>query len=96
MGAILASALIASPAFAGGDAAKGEDMSKKCVACHGKKGISKMALYPNLAGQKAKYLVNQMKAFRDGKRKNPMMKAPMKGLSDGDIANLAAYYSTLK
>lgn len=54
-----------------------------------------MDMWPNLAGQKAGYLVAQMKAFRDGQRPNPMM-APMAApLSDDDIANLAAYYSSL-
>jgi len=49
-----------------------------------------------LAGQKQGYLISQLKMFRDGQRVNPMMTAMSKGLSDEDIANLAAYYASLK
>ena len=93
-GVALTSALIAGSAFAGGDVEAGKATSKKCMACHGADGVSKMDMYPNLAGQKQKYLVSQMKAFRDGKRVNPMMKGPSAGLSDADINNLAAFYSS--
>ena len=47
----------------------------------------------NLAGQKEAYLAAQIKAFRDGTRQNPMMSPMAQGLSDADIANLAAYLS---
>ena len=84
----------AAAVFAG-DAAAGKSKSATCAACHGQNGISPNDMWPNLAGQKAGYLVAQMKAFRDGQRANPMM-APMAApLSDDDIANLAAYYSSL-
>ena len=84
----------AAAVFAG-DAAAGKSKSATCAACHGPNGISPNDMWPNLAGQKAGYLVAQMKAFRDGQRANPMM-APMAApLSDDDIANLAAYYSSL-
>ena len=96
MGAILASALIAGPAFAAGDAAAGKDASKQCAPCHGPEGISKNPKWPNLAGQKDQYLIDQMKAFKSGARKNPLMLAPMKKVSDDDIANLAAHFSALK
>ena len=95
IGAFLASAMLAGPAFAGGDAAAGKAKAASCFACHGATGISKMDMYPNLAGQKGKYLVAQMKLFRDGKRKSPMMNAPTKSLSDADIENLAAFFSGL-
>ena len=48
---------------------------------------------PNLAGQNENYLVDQLQAFRSGERKNEMMSIVSKTLSDGDIDNLAAYYS---
>ena len=80
---------------AAGDAAAGKAKSATCGACHGANGISTNDIWPNLAGQKEGYLVAQMKAFRDGERKNPMMAPMAAGLSDDDIANLAAYYSSL-
>ena len=67
-----------------------------CAGCHGPKGVSSNPLWPNLAGQKDAYLVKQMKAFRDGTRYDPMMTPMAKPLSDADIDNLAAYFSSLK
>jgi cytochrome c553 len=83
-----------SIAFAG-DAAAGKTRAAACAACHGANGISSNDIWPNLAGQKAGYLMAQMKAFRDGQRKNPMMSPMAAPLSDTDIDNLAAYYSSL-
>jgi cytochrome c553 len=78
-----------------GDAAAGKAKSATCAACHGPDGISTNDLWPNLAGQKEGYLIAQMKAFRDGQRSNPMMAPMMAPLSDTDIEDLAAYYSSL-
>ena len=86
----------ANISMAGGDAAAGKAKSATCAGCHGAAGISANPLWPNLAGQKDAYLVKQMKAFRDGKRSDPMMSPMAKPLSDADIDNLAAYYSSLK
>lgn len=87
--------LSASVSMAGGDAAAGKTKSATCVACHGAAGISANPMWPNLAGQKDAYLAKQMKAFRDGTRKDPVMSPMAKPLSDADIANLAAYFSGL-
>ncbi len=92
--AIVALCLNSSISFAG-DAAAGKTKAAACGACHGMNGISSNEIWPNLAGQKAGYLVAQMKAFRDGQRKNPMMSPMAAPLSDTDIDNLAAYYSSL-
>ncbi len=92
--AIAALCMNSSMAFAG-DAAAGKTRAAACGACHGMNGISSNDIWPNLAGQKAGYLIAQMKAFRDGQRKNPMMSPMAAPLSDTDIDNLAAYYSSL-
>ena len=86
----------ANVALAGGDAAAGKAKSATCAGCHGAAGVSANPMWPNLAGQKDAYMVKQMKAFRDGKRNDPMMSPMAKPLSDADIDNLAAYYSSLK
>lgn len=86
----------ANISMAGGDAAAGKAKSATCAGCHGAAGISANPLWPNLAGQKDAYMVKQMKAFRDGKRSDPMMSPMAKPLSDADIDNLAAYFSSLK
>jgi cytochrome c553 len=85
-----------SVAVAGGDAAAGKSKSSACIACHGANGISAIPNYPNLAGQKEAYIVKQLKAFKGGSRKDPVMSAMAAPLSDSDVANLAAYYSGLK
>ena len=94
---IILLALISSfPAVSyAGDAAAGKAKAAACAACHGAEGVSPMDIWPNLAGQKAGYLVNQLKAFRDGGRKNAMMSPMAAGLTDEDIDNLAAYFSSL-
>ena len=74
--------------------AAGKELAKNCAACHGETGISANAAWPNFAGQKTGYLVNVLKAFRGGLRKDPMMAGVVRGLSDTDINNLAAYYAT--
>lgn len=78
------------------DAAAGKAKSAMCVGCHGPKGISLAPIYPNLAGQKEAYLSAQIKAFRDGVRVNATMAPMVKGLTDADADNLAAYFSSLK
>ncbi|MGB5080196.1 MAG: c-type cytochrome [Burkholderiales bacterium] len=76
-----------------GDAGAGKALSKNCIACHGETGIASNPAWPSLAGQKAGYLVNVLKAFRAGLRKDPMMAGVARSLSDADIANLAAYFA---
>jgi cytochrome c553 len=85
----------ANVAFAG-DAAAGKAKAASCAGCHGANGISAVPTYPNLAGQKEAYLVKQMKAFKDGTRKDPTMNAMAAPLSDADIANISAFYAGLK
>lgn len=76
-----------------GDAAAGRSLAKNCEGCHGATGISGNRAWPSLAAQKPGYIVNALKAFRAGLRKDPMMAPVTRGLSDADIANLAAYYA---
>lgn len=78
------------------DPEAGKQKAVMCAACHGANGISPIPTYPNLAGQHAAYTEAQLKAFRDGTRKNPIMSPMAAALSDADIANLAAYYASLK
>lgn len=78
------------------DAAAGKAKSATCAGCHGAAGISAVPTYPNLAGQKEAYTIKQLKAFKDGTRKDPTMNAMSKPLSDADMANIAAYFASLK
>lgn len=94
-GTIVIASLVSSSVMAG-DAAAGKTRSAVCAACHGAEGHSASPIWPNLAGQQEAYLVKQIKAFRDGSRKDPMMSPMAAGLSDADADNLAAFYSSLK
>jgi len=79
-----------------GDVAAGKIKAASCTACHGKAGISSNPEWPNLAGQKEKYLISQLNDFRDGSRDDPLMSPMAKPLSNDDIANISAYYASLK
>jgi cytochrome c553 len=73
----------------------GRAKSLACQACHGSAGIGTAADIPNLAGQKAPYLKAQLISFRGGERKHELMNAIAKQLSDDEIENLAAFWSSL-
>ena len=92
--AVLISLLFASSSVMAGDVAAGKSKSVVCSACHGATGISIAPLFPNLKGQNEQYLIKQITAFRDGTRKDPMMAPMVAPLSDDDIADLAAYFSS--
>ena len=92
---ILACMMLVTSSVQAGDPAAGKAKSAVCAACHGGTGISPTPVWPNLAGQKEQYLIQQMTAFRDGTRQNAQMAPMVKNLSDEDIANLAAYYASL-
>lgn len=79
-----------------GDAAAGRKKAAQCQACHGLDGLSKLPQAPNLAGQPEPYLAKALDDFRKGVRKNDMMSIIIKGLSDADAADLAAYYASIE
>lgn len=95
----IATLSISSMTFAAGDVAAGKAKSAVCATCHGAEGIAIMPAYPNLAGQNAEYLQAALKSYREKQRQGGMaavMQMQATNLSDEDIANLAAYYSSLK
>ena len=85
---------VSNSVFAMGDADAGEQKAQACVACHGEGGDNTNPLYPVLAGQVPGYIANQLKAFQDGVRVSAFMVAPSADLSEEDMADLDAYYST--
>lgn len=74
----------------------GRKSAADCVGCHGANGNSINPDIPSLAGQDGRYLKIAMQHYRDGERKNAMMKKAVAGFSEQKIANLAAYYSRQK
>ena len=86
---------VAAPAQAGGDAAAGKAKAGTCAGCHGAHGEGKKP-NPPLAGMAEDKFVQAMSDYKSGKRANAMMKNFSSKLSDADVANLAAYYASLK
>ncbi len=87
---------VAMPAMAAGNASAGKGKAAVCAACHGADGNSPSDMFPKLAGQGEAYLVKQLQDFKSGKRKNAVMAPMVANLSDQDIADLAAYFSSNK
>ena len=83
-----------APTFAAGSKEAGQAKSVTCMACHGADGNSPNPEWPNLAGQHAGYLEQQLRLFRSGERQNPLMSPMAMILSDEDIADLAAFFSS--
>lgn len=76
---------------------KGKATGQSCIDCHGAEGDKPIAAtYPHLAGQYADYLAHALQAYRAGDRQHALMTPQAKDLSDQDIANLAAYFSSRK
>ena len=86
-------------AIAAGDIEAGANKVSMCVGCHGipnyKTAFPKTYRVPRIAGQKVEYLVSALKAYREGQRNHPSMKAVAGSMTDKDIADIAAYYSNL-
>jgi cytochrome c553 len=92
----VALALLASSAYAAGDAAAGKNKSASCAACHGADGNSVNPVWPSIAGQHDSYIKNALQSFKDGTRSDMLMTSQANILSDEDIADLAAYFATQK
>lgn len=84
-----------SAAFAQ-DAVAGKRKAQACAACHGVDGNSTIPLNPILAGQTARYLYLQIRDFKEGRRKDPMMSPMVTDLSREDMLDIAAYYAAQK
>ena len=83
-----------SSAVAAGSKEAGQAKAATCSACHGMDGNSVNPEWPNLAGQHETYILRQLKDFKAGTRQNPLMSPMAMILSDEDMADLAAYFSS--
>jgi cytochrome c553 len=92
---LLSAAMLSlSTAKAAGDPEAGKAKSTVCAACHGPTGISNLPINPNIAGQVPGYIEAQLKAFKSGERVNAIMAGQAAILSEEDMADLDAYYSS--
>jgi cytochrome c553 len=100
LSALAACSLFIAPpllaAEASGDPAAGQRKNGMCIGCHGipgyKTAFPEVYSVPKLGGQQAAYIVKALQAYKAGDRSHPSMRAIVAGLSDQDMADLAAYY----
>ncbi|CTP86754.1 c-type cytochrome [Xanthomonas graminis] len=94
-----AAAAPAAPAAVAGNADNGRLLTYTCQGCHGVTGYKNAYpsyRVPKIGGQSAQYLTQALSEYRLGKRKHPTMQAQAESFSDQDIADIAAYLTTLK
>jgi len=93
--ALAASALAQAPV---GNAEAAKSKISMCVGCHGipnyKTAYPRVYHVPMITGQQPVYIVNALQAYKSGARSHPSMRGIAQGLSEQDMADLAAYYSS--
>ncbi len=92
----VAFALAGASSLALADPTAGKIKAQMCAPCHGANGLAVAPNTPHLAGQPEPYLVDQLKAYRSGKRAHEVMTVVAKPLTDADIADLAAWFASLE
>ena len=88
-------ALLAFPGDVAADAGAGKEKAGTCATCHGANGISQTRT-PSLAAEPDQFLQWQLVFFRSGARRHPVMGPVAEQLSNEDVRDLAAYFSSLK
>ena len=98
--AIICPLIMLPNVYAEGSIDAGKNKVSMCVGCHGipnyKTAFPKTYRVPRIAGQRSGYIISALKAYRAGERGHPSMQAVAGSMSDDDIADLAAYYASLK
>ena len=92
-GAVLAFA--STQLLAAGNIDNGKQKAATCFACHGADGNAVDPQYPRLAGQYNMYLQQALHEYKSGQRSNAIMKGFVATLSEQDIEDVAAYFSSL-
>ena len=93
--AALAAIAVTISAASASDPKAGRKKAGACRTCHGIDGIAKIPIAPHIAGESKVYLQTQLKAFRSGKRVHEIMSIIAGQLSDEDISDLSAWYSSI-
>jgi cytochrome c553 len=96
LAATISGAIVSNSVLAAGSVEAGATKAIVCQACHGATGNSANPEWPSLAGIGAAYIAEQLKNFKEGKRNNPVMMPNAVNLSPDDMADLAAYFDSLK
>ena len=90
---VLVAATAQADGLVEGDAEAGKNKAITCAACHGQDGNSVNPEWPSIAGQHARYSVEQLQAFKGGLRNNALMLGQVMTLTDEDMRNLAVYFA---
>lgn len=93
IGIVLGGLLPAGTAYAA-DPVAGRKVAGQCRTCHGLDGFARIPIAPHIGGEPISYIESQLKAFRDGRREHEMMSVVARGLSDKQIADVAAWYAS--
>jgi cytochrome c553 len=96
LGTLAVSLTLPACAAAAGDVAAGKAKARQCAVCHGIDGVAKRPDVPHIGGESDQYLTRQLEAFRAGERHHEQMSIIAAALSDQDIADLVAWYSSLR
>ena len=99
MGWALLGVLLFSGSAIADDIAKGQEIARSCIMCHGVNGESRIEAYPSLRGMNEQVFIDAMFAYKAGEKEGNLaglMRSQVMHLSDEDINNLAAYYASLK
>jgi cytochrome c553 len=103
--ALMLALAVAAPAVAQdgapkGDAAAAQQKNSMCIGCHGVTGyrtaFPDVYQVPKIGGQSPTYIVKALQEYKSGERSHPSMQGIARGLSDQDMADLAAYYGSAK
>lgn len=92
---LLVIVLLGGTGLAQADVTLGKAKARACAVCHGPMGVAIAPDAPHLAGQPERYLSEQLKAYRNGKRSHEVMSLIAKPLTDDDIRDLAEWFSSL-
>ncbi len=85
-----------SPALAAGDIERGRAIAIECFACHGKDGNSPSQVNPKIGGQHQRYLLLALKDYRDGVRKESLMRGAVLKMTTQELEDVAAYFASQK
>ncbi|OYX40557.1 MAG: cytochrome C [Rhodobacterales bacterium 32-67-9] len=94
LGAVLCAGATLANGDLPGDPVSGKRLAGQCRTCHGIDGYAKIPVAPHIGGETAGYITRQLTAFRGGTRVNEMMSVVAAGLTDPQIADLAAWYAS--
>jgi cytochrome c553 len=96
---IAALSAVSVTVWAEGDASAGHKKNHSCTGCHGIPGwrtaFPEVYKVPKLGGQNAAYIIAALKAYKSGERKHPTMQAIAASMTEQDMADVAAYYTTM-